>query len=128
MIVGIGTDLVEIGRIRAGLERFGQRFIQRVYTAQETAYCLQYHDSAPHFAARFAAKEAVAKALGVGLSQGVKFTQIEVVSLENGRVSIRLSGAAADLAGQLGIVNWHLSLSHSDLTASAYAIAEGAAS
>jgi holo-[acyl-carrier-protein] synthase len=85
MIVGSGIDLVEIGRIERSVERYGQRFLNRVYTAAEQAYCLRKRRAAESLAARFAAKEAGAKALGTGISQGVNWLEIEVVREPGGR-------------------------------------------
>ena len=79
MIVGSGIDLVEITRIQQSIERFGQRFLNRVYTSSEQAYCLRKRNSAESLAARFAAKEAGAKALGTGISHGVSWLEIEVI-------------------------------------------------
>ncbi len=79
MIVGCGIDLVEIGRIQQSMERFGQRFLNRIYTPAEQAYCLRKRNAAESLAARFAAKEAGAKALGTGISHGVNWLEIEVV-------------------------------------------------
>ena len=78
MIVGSGIDMVEIQRIQHSADRFGQRFLRRVYTAQEQAYCLSKRNAAESLAARFAAKEAGAKALGTGISRGVSWLEIEV--------------------------------------------------
>jgi holo-[acyl-carrier protein] synthase len=78
MIVGMGTDLAEIGRVERSIARFGERFLERVYTAGEIAYCMSKKNSAESFAARFAAKEAGAKALGTGISRGVSWKEFEV--------------------------------------------------
>ena len=95
MIVGSGIDLVEIARIQQSMERFGQRFLKRVYTSAEQAYCLRKRNSAESLAARFAAKEAGAKALGTGISQGVSWLEIEVVREPSGRPTIQFHGRAA---------------------------------
>jgi holo-[acyl-carrier protein] synthase len=87
MIVGSGIDLTEIGRIQQSIDRFGSRFLNRVFTPAEQAYCLRKRNSAESFAARFAAKEAAAKALGTGISQGVSWLEIEVVRERGGRPS-----------------------------------------
>lgn len=93
--IGVGIDLVEVPRIRELLARHGQRFKERTFTAGEIAYCDSCADPAMHYAARFAAKEAVAKALGTGLwAEGVVWTDIEVVRGEHGRPSIVLHNAA----------------------------------
>ena len=97
---GIGIDLVEVSRIREMLEKHGRRFTERTFTAGEIAYCDACADPAMHYAARFAAKEAVAKALGTGLwAEGVIWTDIEVVRELSGRPAIMLHGAAKQHAG-----------------------------
>ena len=95
MIVGSGIDLAEIGRIQQSMDRYGQRFLDRVYTAAEQAYCLRKRKSAESFAARFAAKEAGAKALGTGISHGVSWLEIEVVREPGGRPTLQFHGRAA---------------------------------
>lgn len=124
MIVGIGTDLAGCARIRAVYERQGQRFLDRVYTADEQAYCLATKDPSERLAARWAAKEAVMKALGTGWTNGIAFSQIEVVS-GTGAPRLALTGEAAAVATRIGATRWHLSLSHSDGMAIAMVIAEG---
>src|SRR5579859_6252128 len=117
MIVGTGIDLVEIERIRHSVERFGERFLARLYTASEQAYCLRKRNAAESLAARFAAKEAAAKALGTGISRGVNWLEIEVVREPGGRPNIRFHGRAADLASRLGVARAALSITHtSDLS------------
>ena len=96
VVVGIGADLVDIDRIRRIIDR-QPRFVDRVYTEGERAYCLQRRDPAERFAARFAAKEAVLKVLGTGLG-GADFTDIEVVRLDSGQPTLRITGRAAALA------------------------------
>ncbi|KQO70314.1 4'-phosphopantetheinyl transferase [Methylobacterium sp. Leaf102] len=100
MIVGIGSDLCDIRRIARSLERYGERFTHRVFTDGERAKCDARAARAPSYARRFAAKEACAKALGTGLSQGVFWRDMEVVNLPGGRPTLRLTGGAAThLAG-----------------------------
>jgi holo-[acyl-carrier protein] synthase len=122
MILGIGVDLAEIGRIRAAVEnpRTGERFRARVFTPAEIAYCARRRSGHESFAARFAAKEAVMKALG----HAVGWREIEVVR-GTGAPAIRLHGRAAASAAQLGIRRIHLSLSHTAELAIAYVVAEG---
>ncbi len=97
---GIGIDLVEVPRIRGMLEKHGSRFKERTFTAGEIAYCDACADPAMHYAARFAAKEAAAKALGTGLwSEGVNWTDIEVIREADGKPSLLLHGAAKTHAG-----------------------------
>src|SRR5580698_6288984 len=113
MIVGSGIDLVEIGRIQHSVDRFGARFLDRVFTRAEQAYCAGKRMSAESFAARFAAKEAAAKALGTGISRGVSWLELEVVREPSGRPTLQLSGRAAAIAAQLGVARVSLSLTHS---------------
>ncbi|HEX3893366.1 MAG TPA: holo-ACP synthase [Terracidiphilus sp.] len=112
MIVGTGIDMVEIGRIHESVERFGERFLHRIFTAAEQAYCLRKRRSAESFAARFAAKEAGAKALGTGISRGVNWLEIEVIREPGGRPALRFHGRAAEIAGLLGVAHAALSLTH----------------
>ena len=112
MIIGSGIDLVEIGRIRQSLDRFGERFLDRVFTKAEQAYCLRKRNAAESLAARFAAKEAGAKALGTGISRGVSWLDIEVVREPGGRPRLRFLGNAQNIADRLGVVRVALSLAH----------------
>jgi holo-[acyl-carrier protein] synthase len=119
MIVGSGIDLVEIERIHQSMERFGSRFLDRVFTAAEQAYCLRKRNAAESLAARFAAKEAAAKALGTGISHGVSWLEIEVIREPGGRPSIRFQGRAAEIAEQIGVGHVALSLTHTSSLAMA---------
>jgi holo-[acyl-carrier protein] synthase len=112
VITGSGIDLVEIARIQHVMDRYGQRFLDRVYLAAEQAYCQRKRHSAESFAARFAAKEAAAKALGTGISFGVNWLEIEVVREPGGRPAIRFHGRAAEIAARQGAARAHLSLTH----------------
>src|SRR5208282_217795 len=114
MIVGTGIDLMEIGRIQQSVERYGQRFLNRVYTAAEQAYCLRKRKAAESFAARFAAKEAGAKALGTGISYGVNWLEIEVVREPSGRPTLQFHGRAAQMAARLGATRAALSITHTN--------------
>ncbi len=124
MIVGLGTDLAEISRVARSIERFGERFLTRVYTPGEIAYCQSKKNFAESFAARFAAKEAGAKALGTGISHGVSWPEFEVVRAASGKPSLVLHGRAAELAGRLGVTSIALSLTHSRDTAMAVVVLE----
>ncbi len=116
-----GVDLIEIARVHDAVAHYGARFLRRVYTPAEQAAC---GGRAESLAARFAAKEAVAKALGTGLWRaGIGWTQIEVVRGPDGEPLLRLHGAAAARAAALGIVHWSLSLSHSRTHAVAFVVA-----
>lgn len=112
MIIGSGIDLVEIGRIQHSMDRYAQRFLDRVYTAAEQAYCRRKRKSAESFAARFAAKEAGAKALGTGISFGVSWLEIEVVRKPGGRPTLTFHGRAAQIAARLGVTRSALSITH----------------
>jgi holo-[acyl-carrier protein] synthase len=124
MVIGLGTDLIEIARIAQSIDRFGDRFLQRVYTAQEIAYCLRKKSSAESLAARFAAKEATAKALGTGINHGIGWLDLEVVRQPSGKPTLHLSGRAAQRAKQLGVATISLSLTHNKDTALAFVIME----
>jgi holo-[acyl-carrier protein] synthase len=124
MIVGSGIDLVEIGRIHQSIERYGQRFLDRVYTAAEQAYCLRKRKSAESFAARFAAKEAGAKALGTGISHGVNWLEIEVGREPGGRPTLQFHGRAAEFASRLGAARTALSITHTAELAMASVVLE----
>ena len=125
-VLGTGTDLIEIERVKQSIERFGERFLERVYTPLEIAYCQRKrHGAAESFAARFAAKEAGAKALGTGISRGVRWTEIEVRNERGGKPTIHWSGRALLRAEWLGVTATHLSLTHSRALAMAVVIVEG---
>ena len=124
MIVGIGIDVVEIARIRRLRERWQDRFLQRVFTEAELAYALRRHDPAQHLAARFAAKEATLKALGTGLSMGVRWREMEVRRPRGQAPCLTLSGRTAELADARGIRRLHVSLSHDAGLAVAQVLAE----
>jgi holo-[acyl-carrier protein] synthase len=124
MIVGSGIDLVEIGRIQHSMDRYGSRFLNRVYTAEEQAYCLRKRNAAESFAARFAAKEAGAKALGTGISFGVNWLEIEVVRAPGGRPTLRFHGRAAQIAAAMGVVRSALSITHTAALAMASVVLE----
>ncbi|MGA2219500.1 MAG: holo-ACP synthase [Terracidiphilus sp.] len=124
MIIGSGIDLTEIARIQQSIDRYGKRFLDRVYTAAEQAYCLRKRNAAESFAARFAAKEAGAKALGTGISHGVGWLEIEVVREPSGRPTIRFQGRAAEIAARLGVAHAALSLTHTASLAMASVVLE----
>ena len=127
VILGVGTDLMEIERVRRSVERFGDRFLERVFTPLEIAYCRRkVHGAAESFAARFAAKEAGAKALGTGISRGVRWTEIEVRNERGGKPGLVWSGRALERAQAMGVVRTQLSLTHSREMAMAVVIVEGA--
>lgn len=124
-ILGHGIDIVEIDRIREMLERHENRFLARVYTEGEQAHSAGRKSRDEHLAGRFAAKEAVYKALGTGQTAGISWTDIEVVSEPSGRPTLRLHNKAQEISMRLGITDWHLSISHSHKAAVASVIASG---
>ncbi len=125
MVLGLGTDLIEIARIKQTIERHGERFLHKVFTEGEIAYCLSKKiNSAESFAARFAAKEAGAKALGTGISHGVSWKELEVRRAAGDRPTLHLSGRAAERGSQMGIRTLSLSLTHNRDVAMAVVIAE----
>ncbi len=118
---------MEIARIQQSVARFGDRFLQRVYTPREIAYCSRKKNAAESLAARFAAKEAGAKALGTGISHGISWLELEVTREPSGKPTLTLSGRAADYARTLGVSRISLSLTHSRDTALAVVIMESQA-
>ncbi len=126
MILGIGIDLVEVGRIERALLK-GDRFTRRLYTAGEIAYCTRHKEPARHFAARFAAKEAGMKALGTGWSNGVGWRDFEVRLDPRGRPLLTITGRAAELAKAMGTTHSVVSLAHDGGMATAVVIFEGEA-
>lgn len=120
-MIGIGVDLVEVARMRRALART-PGLAQRVFTDAERTYCERRRDPTERYAARFAAKEAVMKALGVGLG-GFGFHDVEVVKARSGEPSLRLGGKAAALASERGVVEWRLTLTHTASLAEAIAVA-----
>ena len=125
MVIGVGTDLMEIARIQQSIARFGERFLERIFTPREIEYCLRKKNAAESFAARFAAKEAGAKALGTGISRGVGWLELEVAREPGGRPTLQLSGRAAERAHSLGVAHISLSLTHSRDVALAVVVMEG---
>jgi holo-[acyl-carrier protein] synthase len=121
-MIGVGTDLVDLDRFRTALERT-PGLKARCFTEAEQEYAERRRDPLERFAARFAAKEAVMKALGVGLGS-CELREIEVVRAESGQPSVHLHGRAAALSADHGVSAWHLSLTHSETAAHAIAIAE----
>ena len=120
MTLASGVDIIEISRVKGVLERYGQRFLDRVYTAGEIAYC---RGRAPNLAARFAAKEATMKALGTGV-RGVAWKDIEVVRHESGAPSVLLHGRGKSRAQRLGVRDISLSISHSREYAVAFVVVQ----
>ena len=124
MIVGTGVDLAEVRRIRASIERFGARFIDRIYTPAEIAYVERKANRWERYAARFAAKEAGMKAIGTGWRHGVRWQDFEVANLRSGKPTLRLHGVAARVAERLGVRNISLSITHTAELGMAHVILE----
>lgn len=123
-IVGVGTDLVEISRFRLAMERRGDRLAERLFSDAEREYAFRQKDPSKSLAARFGAKEAVMKAMGVGLWK-FKLRDVEVARAKSGAPSVVLHGRAAEMAAERGIADWQLSLTHTETTALALALALG---
>ena len=125
MILGIGVDLVDVERIDRAIERHGEHFLHRVFTENEIAYCSAIRAPGPHYAARFAAKEAVSKAFGTGIGERLGFQEIEVCREDSGAPFIVLRGAAVQFARERGVQKIHLALSHTATHAVAQVVIEG---
>jgi holo-[acyl-carrier protein] synthase len=124
MILGTGVDITEVTRVREAVERFGDRFLRRVFTPAEVAYCGTKRNRVERLAARFAAKEAALKALGTGLRHGITWRDVEVRRQPGLRPTIAFSGVAAQYAARLGVKHIALSLSHTAEHAIAMVILE----
>jgi holo-[acyl-carrier protein] synthase len=125
MILGMGNDIFEVDRMKQDLEQGGLEFRDRLFTAEEIAYCESKRYAAQHYAARFAAKEAFLKALNTGLRNGLTWKDIEVRHNADGAPELVLSGEARELAAQRGIEKTFLSLSHTSSLAMASVVLEG---
>lgn len=122
-IIGIGTDITECLRIARMIERHGELFVDRVYTPEEIHYCQNRKQATQHFTGRWAAKEAVLKALGTGWVRGIGWRDIEIRSETSGKPAVLLHGGAKDVARRLGVTQILLSISHCRTHATAYAVA-----
>ena len=114
MIVGIGIDIAEPKRLEEAAGRYGDRFLERVFTPREIAYCERKRNKWERYAARFAAKEAAFKALGTGWRRGVRWREVEITNLPSGQPTLELSGQAKKIAARLGVRHISLSLTHSE--------------
>jgi holo-[acyl-carrier protein] synthase len=123
MILGVGTDIVLVSRIQEALEKYGDRFLRRIFTEEERAYCESQKYAVQHYAARFAAKEAMSKAIGTGISGETTWTSIEVVKRRSGEPILRLHGALAERYADCRL---HVSLSHTSQSALAVVVVERA--
>ena len=124
MIVGTGVDLAEVPRIRASIERYGEKFIRRIYTPAEIAYVERKANKYERYAARFAAKEAGMKAIGTGWRHGVTWQDFEVANLRSGKPTLLLHGVAAGFAEKLGVKHISLSITHTEGLGMAHVILE----
>jgi|YNPMSStandDraft_2_1061718.scaffolds.fasta_scaffold18597_2 holo-[acyl-carrier protein] synthase len=120
MIYGIGTDIIEVERIKNAIEKYGDRFLNRIFTDNEIKYCEDYKDKKfLHYAARFAVKEAFSKAIGTGLTQGFKFTEISIVNEKSGKPIVILDGAMKEKYSHYKI---DVSISHTETNAVAFIV------
>lgn len=124
MIYGVGIDLVENDRIEKIIRKWGDKFLSRVFSLEEIAYCNRHVQAAMHYGARFAVKESFLKAIGTGLGKGVHLADIEVVHEENGKPAIRLTGQAREHVRKAGVEKIHLSITHTKNYASAIVLLE----
>lgn len=127
MIVGTGVDLAEVPRIKASIERYGEKFIRRIYTPREIAYVERKANKFERYAARFAAKEAGMKAIGTGWRHGVTWQDFEVANLPSGKPTLLFHGVGARFAEQLGVKNVALSITHTAELGMAHVILEDGA-
>lgn len=125
MIVGMGIDVAEVERIRRAIERHGEVFLRRIFTAKEREYCERFKHKFERYAGRFAVKEAAMKALGTGWSRGVRWVDLEVVRQRGGKPTLVLAGEARKIADQLGVKHMALSITHTAAQAFAQVIFEG---
>ncbi len=123
-IVGTGIDICEVARVRTAIDRFGQRFLRRVFTAAEREYCESKRNRVERYAARFAAKEAAMKAIGTGLRRGVSWQDFEVSREPGGRPTMIFKGRAAEFGTKLGTKSVSLSITHTSEIAMAQVILE----
>lgn len=123
-ILGVGIDIVETRRIADSLERFGDRFLHRVFLEEEVAYARSMKAPHLHFAARFAAKEAISKAFGTGIGREMGWRDLEIVRKPGGAPEVRLHGKAEAYAQKLGVSSVHISLSHTAEYGAASAVLE----
>jgi holo-[acyl-carrier protein] synthase len=124
LIIGMGVDIAEVDRIQAAIERHGEAFLRRLFTAEERDYCEQFRNKYERYAGRFAAKEAAMKALGTGWRRGVRWVDLEVVREKSGRPALALAGEAAKIAERLGVKHIALSITHTESQALAQVIFE----
>ena len=124
MILGTGIDIIEVARIRASYDKFGERFLKRILKPAEIAYCLSHKNPAPHLAVRFAAKEAISKSFGTGIGRQLGWQDMEIGRKESGEPFVILHDKGRKLLEQRGANKIHVSLSHTENYAAAMAILE----
>ncbi len=124
-VIGIGTDITECLRIARMIERHGDLFINRVYTAEEIRYCRNRKQTTEHFTGRWAAKEAVLKALGTGWRRGISWRDVEILNEPGGKPIVNVHGGTKSVIEQLGITRLLITISHCRTHATAFAIATG---
>ncbi len=124
MIHGTGVDLIEISRIKNSIQKYSGKFEERVFTSKEIDYCRSKADPFKHFAARFAAKEAVLKSLGTGMAQGIAWKDMEILNRESGQPVLNLTGRGRHIFDALNLKDIHISITHDKSYALAQAIAE----
>lgn len=125
LIIGIGIDIVEISRINEAEKRWGERFLEKVFTEGEIKYSMLNKSPHQRLAARFAVKEAMSKALGTGIASGITWKDTEVISRDNGRPEILLHGRLREIAESMGVTGIHVSISHDGDHAIAQVVLEG---
>ena len=125
MIVGLGVDIAEVERVQGAIERQGERFLKRVYTEKERAYCEKFKNKYERFAGRWAVKEAAMKALGTGWRHGIRWKDVEVTRDASGKPSLELHGVAKQIAEKLGVKNVAVTITHTEIQALAQVIFEG---
>jgi holo-[acyl-carrier protein] synthase len=124
MICGVGIDLVENSRVESIIKKWGDKFINRIFSDEEIKYCEKHINSSTHYGVRFAAKESFLKALGIGLGMGIKLSDIEVMNDENGKPSLMLCGEAKNQIEKKRITKVHLSLTHTKSYSTAIVLLE----
>lgn len=125
MMHGIGTDIIEVARIENAIERYGERFLDRIFTTKEQEYCLRYQKAGRHFAGRFAAKEAVVKSLGTGFGSETSWHDIEIINDSHGKPEVILSPSLQKILAKKGVyLKVSVSISHCHVYATAVAISE----
>ncbi len=124
MIVGLGIDIIRIKRLENGINQFGNRYINKIYTCAEIDYCQKYRNAIEHFAGKFSVKEAFMKAIGAGIKQGVWFRDIEVLNYETQKPYIKVYNKAAEYYHKLNSPAIHISITHTEDNAAAVVILE----